>query len=77
MQALADIDFKAEKGKITAIIGPNGAGKTTLLNAISGMVTPSHGTMVFDGRDITALQAHKRAWAGMVRTFQNLEIFRT
>jgi len=75
VQALADIHFEAEKGEITAIIGPNGAGKTTLLNVISGMVAPSHGTLSFEGRDITSLQAHKRAWAGMVRTFQNLEIF--
>jgi branched-chain amino acid transport system ATP-binding protein len=75
VQALADIHFAAEKGEITAIIGPNGAGKTTLLNVISGMVTPSHGTLTFEGRDITSLPAHKRAWAGMVRTFQNLEIF--
>ena len=75
VQALADIHFEARQGEITAIIGPNGAGKTTLLNAISGMVTPSHGTLSFEGRDITSLPAHKRAWGGMVRTFQNLEIF--
>jgi branched-chain amino acid transport system ATP-binding protein len=75
VQALADIHFEAEKGEITAIIGPNGAGKTTLLNVISGMVTPSHGTLTFEGRDITTLPAYKRAWGGMVRTFQNLEIF--
>jgi len=75
VQALADINFEAVQSEITAIIGPNGAGKTTLLNVISGMVTPSHGDMVFKGRDITALPAHKRAWGGMVRTFQNLEIF--
>ena len=77
VQALADIHFKAEKGEITAIIGPNGAGKTTLLNVISGMVTPSHGALTFEDCDITTLPAHKRAWGGMVRTFQNLEIFPT
>jgi branched-chain amino acid transport system ATP-binding protein len=75
VQALAEVHFEAERGEITAIIGPNGAGKTTLLNAISGMVTPSHGTLSFEGRDITSLPAYKRAWGGMVRTFQNLEIF--
>lgn len=75
VQALADIHFEAAQGEITAIIGPNGAGKTTLLNVVSGMVTPSHGTLTFEGRDITSLPAHKRAWGGMVRTFQNLEIF--
>ena len=75
VQALADIDFEATRGEITAIIGPNGAGKTTLLNVISGMVNPSHGTLSFEGRSITSLPAHERAWGGMVRTFQNLEIF--
>lgn len=75
VQALADIHFEAARGEITAIIGPNGAGKTTLLNVVSGMVTPSHGALTFEGRDITTLPAHKRAWGGMVRTFQNLEIF--
>ena len=75
VQALADIHFEAKRDEITAIIGPNGAGKTTLLNVISGMVTPSHGTLAFEGHGITALPAHERAWDGMVRTFQNLEIF--
>ena len=75
VHALADVHFEAAQGEITAIIGPNGAGKTTLLNVISGMVPPSHGVITFDGRDITAAPAHERARAGMVRTFQNLEIF--
>jgi ABC-type branched-subunit amino acid transport system ATPase component len=75
VHALADVHFDAAQGEITAIIGPNGAGKTTLLNVISGMVSPSHGVITFDGRDITAAPAHERARAGMVRTFQNLEIF--
>jgi ABC-type branched-subunit amino acid transport system ATPase component len=75
VHALADVDFEAVRGEITAIIGPNGAGKTTLLNVISGMVPPTHGAIAFDGRDITAAPAHERARAGMVRTFQNLEIF--
>jgi ABC-type branched-subunit amino acid transport system ATPase component len=75
VQALADVRFAAEGGAITAIIGPNGAGKTTLLNVISGMVQADSGSLLFAGRDITGLSAHERARAGMVRTFQNLEIF--
>lgn len=75
VQALADVHFAAERGAITAIIGPNGAGKTTLLNVISGMVQADSGSLLFTGRDITGLPAHERAQAGMVRTFQNLEIF--
>jgi len=75
VQALSDVNFEAVRGEITAIIGPNGAGKTTLLNVISGMVPPTQGTLVFDGRDISRVPAHVRARQGMVRTFQNLEIF--
>jgi ABC-type branched-subunit amino acid transport system ATPase component len=75
VQALADVHFEAARDAITAIIGPNGAGKTTLLNVISGMVQADSGTLLFAGRDITGLPAHERARAGMVRTFQNLEIF--
>lgn len=75
VQALADVQFEALRGEITAIIGPNGAGKTTLLNVISGMIPSTAGRIVFEGRDITRIPAHERAWAGMVRTFQNLEIF--
>jgi branched-chain amino acid transport system ATP-binding protein len=73
--ALDGVDFHVEAGSITGIIGPNGAGKTTLLNAVTGMVQPSEGSISFDNRDVTAKPAHKRAAAGLVRTFQNLEIF--
>ena len=75
VQALADVDFEAAEGRITAIIGPNGAGKTTLLNVVSGMVPAQTGRVVLGGRDLTKAPAHVRARAGMVRTFQNLEIF--
>jgi ABC-type branched-subunit amino acid transport system ATPase component len=75
VQALAEVDFEARQGRITSIIGPNGAGKTTLLNVISGMVPAQTGRILLDGRDLSKAQAHERARAGMVRTFQNLEIF--
>jgi branched-chain amino acid transport system ATP-binding protein len=63
------------KGELRAIIGPNGAGKTTLFNLISGFFRPTVGTIVFDGRDITALPVHRRVILGMARTFQITEIF--
>ena len=75
VSALADVDFCIEKGTVTALIGPNGAGKTTLLGAITGMVAAQHGRVALEGRDITALPPHVRARLGVVRTFQNLEVF--
>ncbi len=75
VQALSDVDFQVQSGTITTLIGPNGAGKTTLLNAITGLVPLASGRIVFKGQDITRLPPHARGKAGVVRTFQNLEIF--
>ncbi|WP_425387491.1 ABC transporter ATP-binding protein [Desulfovibrio inopinatus] len=75
IQALSGADIQVDEGDIAAIIGPNGAGKTTLLNVISGMVLPNDGTVLFDGQDISTQPPHKRARLGVVRTFQNLEVF--
>jgi len=73
--ALDGVNFKAAKGNVTSIIGPNGAGKTTLLNAITGMVPVTEGAIGFSGGDMTDLPPHRRGQAGVVRTFQNLEVF--
>ena len=75
VHALTEADFAIPAGSVTALIGPNGAGKTTLLNAITGMVAICAGKVVLAGRDITHLAPHDRARAGVVRTFQNLEVF--
>jgi branched-chain amino acid transport system ATP-binding protein len=52
------------------VIGPNGAGKTTALNVMAGHLSPDRGTVVFDGRDVTAMPAHARCRAGIARTHQ-------
>jgi branched-chain amino acid transport system ATP-binding protein len=75
IHALTEADFTIARGTVTALIGPNGAGKTTMLNAITGMVPVSEGAIFLDGQDITPLPAQQRAIAGVVRTFQNLEVF--
>ena len=73
--ALAEVDLDVALGSITSIIGPNGAGKTTLLGVASGMVQAAAGAVSFLDRDVSAAPAHARGAAGMVRTFQNLEVF--
>jgi len=73
--AVRGISLSVPKGELRAIIGPNGAGKTTFFNLISGFFRPSAGTILFDGRDVTALPAHQRVALGMARTFQITEIF--
>jgi branched-chain amino acid transport system ATP-binding protein len=73
--AVRDVSLRVEPGELRAIIGPNGAGKTTFFNLISGFFPPSAGSIVFDGRDITAVPAHERVALGIARTFQITEIF--
>ena len=73
--ALDQVSFTLEKGAITSLIGPNGAGKTTMFNCVTGMYTPTSGTVKFDGQDITAAPAHKISRHGIARTFQNLALF--
>lgn len=75
VQAVADLSFAIQQGRIHSIIGPNGAGKTTLFNLITGVYTPSSGRICLGSEDITALPTEARAARGIQRTFQNLQIF--
>jgi branched-chain amino acid transport system ATP-binding protein len=75
LTALEDVSGVARQGDITGVIGPNGAGKTTLFNIISGIYAPTKGTILFEGRDITRLPSERLAPLGIVRTFQNIELF--
>jgi branched-chain amino acid transport system ATP-binding protein len=73
--AVRDVSLSVAPGELRAIIGPNGAGKTTFFNLISGFFPPTSGSIVFDGRDVTRVPAHRRVAIGMARTFQITEIF--
>ncbi|HET7400595.1 MAG TPA: ABC transporter ATP-binding protein [Usitatibacter sp.] len=73
--AVRDVTLNVEPGELRAIIGPNGAGKTTFFNMISGFFPPTTGSIVFDGRDVTQVNASDRVKLGMGRTFQITEIF--
>lgn len=73
--ALDNVSFVVRPSEITGVIGPNGAGKTTLFNIISGIYRQSSGTIIFNGKDISGLPSEKLALYGLVRTFQNIELF--
>ena len=75
LRAVDEVDFAVAAGSITGIIGPNGAGKTTLFNVISRALPASSGRIVFDGQDVTTLQAHQVARLGIARTFQATTLF--
>jgi branched-chain amino acid transport system ATP-binding protein len=73
--AVDAVDLEVPQGGVTAIIGPNGAGKTTLFNVISGFQIPDSGRIVFAETDITARPPEAIAAAGLVRTFQLVQLF--
>jgi branched-chain amino acid transport system ATP-binding protein len=75
LRAVDHVTLAVPRGERRAIIGPNGAGKTTLFNAITGMIAPTAGKIVFDGHDVTSLPPHRRARLGMSRTFQVTNLF--
>jgi len=75
LTATNDLSLNVEKGEVHAVIGPNGAGKTTLIAQLSGLLAPDSGRIVFNGRDITALPAHRRSALGLARSFQVTSIF--
>lgn len=74
--AVDQIEFEVMADEVFAIIGPNGAGKTTVFNCIGGFYRPTSGQIVMAGRDITGEASHKVAQHGLVRTFQNVRLFK-
>lgn len=75
VKAVQDVSFAVEQGEVFSIVGPNGAGKTTIFNLISRIYDPTHGSVEFDGKDITRVPTHAIAELGIARTFQNTELF--
>ncbi|WP_284013867.1 ABC transporter ATP-binding protein [Halobaculum litoreum] len=68
--AVDGASFSVEEGSLTGLIGPNGAGKSTTFNCITGVHTPTSGSVTFRGNDITGMAPHQIARQGLVRTFQ-------
>jgi branched-chain amino acid transport system ATP-binding protein len=67
VQILFGVDFDVDDGEMVAVLGTNGAGKSTLMRAISGLVVPSAGEVLFDGKAITTYEAHRIAEAGILQ----------
>ena len=72
--AVADVALSLRVGELHAVIGPNGAGKSTLVNLLAGELTPTQGTILLDGADITGFSVGQRAKAGVGRTFQRTNL---
>ncbi len=70
VHAVSGVSLAVRRGSLTGLIGPNGAGKSTLLALLAGTDKVSSGTILYQGRDITAVPAFRRARMGLVRTFQ-------
>jgi branched-chain amino acid transport system ATP-binding protein len=75
LHAVRDVSLSVAEGETLAIVGANGAGKTTLLRAIAGAHRPASGRIVFDGRDVTSVPAHKRVKAGIALVPEGRRLF--
>jgi branched-chain amino acid transport system ATP-binding protein len=75
--ALTDVDFTLNQGELLGLIGPNGAGKTTLLRTVIGVVRPTQGRVVLQGRNVTPLSVDRRARQGIALTHQIVKPFRS
>jgi branched-chain amino acid transport system ATP-binding protein len=75
IQALHGISLRVEPGEIVTLIGANGAGKSTTLLAVSGLLRPTAGRILFDGEDMTAAPPHRRVAAGIVQVPEGRRVF--
>jgi len=75
LTALKDVSLTVDAGSIVALIGPNGAGKSTVFNVVTGIYTPSAGSIAFSGASLVGSKPNAVAAAGVLRTFQNIRLF--
>lgn len=75
LKAVADVTMNIDEGEIVALIGPNGAGKTTFFNMLTGIYTPTDGTLTFKGTSVGGKKPHLITEMGITRTFQNIRLF--
>lgn len=74
--AVNGVGMTVKEKQVVSVIGPNGAGKTTVFNCLTGFYRPSAGTILLDGEPIQGLPGHVIARKGVVRTFQNVRLFK-
>ncbi|MGN0156702.1 MAG: ABC transporter ATP-binding protein [Lachnospiraceae bacterium] len=75
IKAIKGVSFEVNEGEVIALIGANGAGKTTILHTISGLLSPSRGTVLFEGKDITKVPACKIVSLGMAHVPEGRRVF--
>ncbi len=75
IKAIKGISFEVNQGEVIALIGANGAGKTTTLHTVTGLIQPSHGQIIFDGKDITKIPPHRIVGMGMAHVPEGRRIF--
>ncbi|CDZ94160.1 high-affinity branched-chain amino acid ABC transporter ATP-binding protein LivG [Pseudomonas saudiphocaensis] len=74
--AVNGVGLSVQEKQVVSMIGPNGAGKTTVFNCLTGFYQPTSGEILLDGEPIQGLPGHKIARKGVVRTFQNVRLFK-
>ena len=70
VRILNDLSFEVKKGEVYGVIGPNGCGKTTMFNALIGLIIPTQGEIMFNGKNVTKMKASARCQMGIGRTYQ-------
>ena len=75
LAAVNAVDMSIQPGELVGLIGPNGAGKTTFFNLLTGYIVPSAGRVSFEGRNLTGKKPHYVAARGVVRSFQQDNVF--
>lgn len=75
IQAIKGVSFQVNQGEVIALIGANGAGKTTILHTITGLFSPKRGSVMFEGKEITKVPAHKIVSMGMAHVPEGRRVF--
>ena len=77
LTAVDNVSFSVRDGETLGLIGPNGAGKTTLFEVLAGFVPSDRGRVLFHGQDVSRWKPERRAEAGLIRSFQDVQLFAT